>query len=61
MFTGDGDESLGSYGKSNDHRNDCKQMVLGMVIDSDGVPICCEMWPGNTADVTMFDLVAGRL
>ena len=26
-------------------------MVLGVVLDDRGLPICCEMWPGNTADV----------
>ena len=33
FFTGNGGDTLGQYGKSKDHRNDCKQMVLGMVID----------------------------
>ena len=61
FFTGDGGESLGQYGKSKDRRSDCKQMVLGMVIDGDAVPVCTEMWPGNTTDVTTLDWVAGRL
>ena len=61
FFTGDGGESLGQYGKSKDRRSDCKQMVLGMVIDGDGVPVASEMWPGNTTDVTTLDWVAGRL
>ena len=61
FFTGDGGESLGQYGKSKDRRSDCKQMVLGMVIDGDGIPVCSEMWPGNTTDVTTLDRVAGRL
>jgi hypothetical protein len=26
-------------------------MVVGMALDVEGRPICCEMWPGNTADV----------
>ncbi len=51
-FTGEGGESLGQYGKSKDRRSDCKQMVSGMVLDGDGLPVCSEMWPGNTADVT---------
>ncbi len=36
-------------------------MVSGMVLDGDGLPVCSEMWPGNTADVTTLDLVAARL
>ena len=27
------------------------QMVVGALINEKGRPICCEMWPGNTADV----------
>ena len=37
FFTGNGGDTLGQYGKSKDHRSDCKQMVLGMVIDGDGM------------------------
>ena len=51
FFTGEGGQTLGQYGKSKDHRSDCKQMVLGMVIDGDGIPVASEMWPGNTTDV----------
>ena len=60
-FTGLGGETLGRFGKSRDGRGDCRQMVLGMVIDGDGVPVASHMWPGNTADVTTLDLVAERL
>ena len=60
-FTGLGGETLGRYGKSKDGRSDCRQMVLGMVIDGDGIPVASHMWPGNTADVTTLDLVAERL
>ena len=61
FFTGNGGDTLGQYGKSKDRRSDCKQMVLGMVIDGDGIPVCSEMWPGNTTDVTTLDRVAERL
>ena len=50
-FEGEGGESIGQYGRSKDHRSDRKQMVVGMVLDSAGTPICSEMWPGNTTDV----------
>ena len=36
-------------------------MVLGVVIDETGRPICSEMWPGNTADVTTLIPVVTRL
>lgn len=50
-FEGEGGDSLGERGFSKDHRPDLKQMVVGVVINDEGRPICCEMWPGNTADV----------
>ena len=50
-FEGEGGETLGQYGYSKDHRSDLKQMVVGMVLDGDGYPVCCQMWPGNTTDV----------
>lgn len=51
-FEGSGGETMGQYGKSKDHRPDRPQMVVGAVIDQEGLPICAPMWPGNTADVT---------
>jgi hypothetical protein len=60
-FEGEGGETLGKRGHTKDHRPDLKQMVLGAVIDNEGRPICCEMWPGNTADVTSLVPVVDRL
>jgi hypothetical protein len=60
-FEGAGGESLGQYGHSKDHRPDLKQMVVGVVIDSDGHPICCELWPGNTTDVRTLVPIVERL
>jgi len=51
-FEGKGGQSLGQRGFSKDHRPDLKQMIVGVVIDNQGQPICCQMWPGNTADVS---------
>jgi hypothetical protein len=59
-FEGEGGEELGQYGHSKDHRPDLYQMVVGAVLDGDGRPICCEMWPGNTTDVkTLIPVVDG--
>ena len=60
-FEGEGGESLGERGFSKDHRPDLKQMVVGVVLDDHGMPICCEMWPGNTADVTTLVKIAKRM
>lgn len=59
-FEGDGGEIIGQYGNSKDHRSDRKQMVIGVVIDDRGIPLCCELWPGNTADVTTLKEVVKR-
>jgi hypothetical protein len=60
-FEGDGGETLGQYGHSKDHRPDLKQMVVGAVLDGDGRPICCELWPGNVTDVTTLLPIVDRL
>jgi transposase len=60
-FEGDGGETIGQRGHSKDSRPDLKQMVVGMVLDGEGYPVCCEMWPGNTADVTTLKILAKRL
>ena len=59
-FEGQGGE-IGKRGHNKDHRPDLKQMVVGMVVDVEGCPICCEMWPGNTADVTTLVPVVERM
>jgi len=51
-FEGRGGAELGRRGHSKDFRPDLNQMIVGLVMDQDGRPLCCEMWPGNTADVT---------
>jgi len=60
-FEGAGGESLGQRGYSKDHRSDLNQMVVGVVIDDHSQPICCEMWPGNTADINTLIPVAERV
>ena len=60
-FEGAGGETLGQKGHSKDHRPDLNQMVVGAVIDSKGKPVCCEMWPGNTADVKTLIPVIDRI
>ncbi len=60
-FEGEGGESLGQNGHSKDYRPDLKQMVVGMVLDGEGNPVCCEMWPGNTTDVTTLLPIVKRL
>ena len=60
-FEGDGGETIGKRGKSKDHRPDLNQMVVGAVLDNDGRPVCCELWPGNTSDVKSLVPIVDRL
>ena len=60
-FEGDGGETVGQYGYSKDHRPDLKQMIVAVVLDGDGRPLCCELWPGNVTDVTTLMPVLDRL
>jgi hypothetical protein len=60
-FEGAGGQTLGRHGHSKDHRPDLRQMILAVLIDGDGRPVCSEMWPGNVADVTTLIPVIDRL
>jgi Transposase DDE domain len=60
-FEGEGGETIGQYGHSKDQRPDLHQMIVGVVLDGDGRPLSCELWPGNTADVTTLVPVVDRL
>ena len=60
-FEGQGGETIGQHGNSKDHRPDLKQMVVGLVIDGEGRPLCCELWPGNTTDVKTLIPIVDRL
>jgi Transposase DDE domain len=60
-FEGTGGQPLGRHGYSKDHRPDLRQMILAVLLDGDGRPVCSEMWPGNTADVSTLIPVIDRL
>src|SRR5437763_4492043 len=60
-FEGQGGETLGRRGHNKDHRPDLPQMVVGLALDVQGNPICCELWPGNTADVKTLVPVIERM
>ena len=60
-FEGYGGEEIGLLGHSKDHRPDLHQMIVGAVLNEKGEPICCELWPGNTADVRTLIPVVDRI
>jgi hypothetical protein len=60
-FEGEGGQTLGWYGHSKDHRPDRLQMVVGVVMDQAGNPVCSELWPGNASDVKSLVPIVDRL
>jgi len=40
------------YGHSRDKRTDCLQLVIALVITTDGFPLAYEVMDGNTSDRT---------
>ena len=61
MFYGRGGETLGKNGRSKERRPDLHQVIVGVVIDSEGRPICSEIWPGNATDVKALLPIVRRL
>lgn len=62
----DGEDGLRRYGHSKDHRPDLPQVVIGLAVTRQGIPVRCWMWPGNTADASTVaevqqDLAGWRL
>ena len=57
--TEDGGNGVGfrTYGKSKDARDDLPQIVIGMAVTRDGIPVRVWSWPGNTADSTLIGQV----
>lgn len=43
-----------TWGKSKDHRSDLPQVVVGMAVTRDGIPIRVWSWPGNTTDTALI-------
>jgi hypothetical protein len=43
-----------AYGKSKDHRDDLPQVVIGMAVTRDGIPVRIWCWPGNTNDSALI-------
>jgi len=43
-----------SHGKSKDSRPDLPQVIVGMAVTRDGIPVRCWCWPGNTGDQALI-------
>jgi transposase len=49
------------YGHSKDHRSDLPQVVIGLAVTREGIPVRVWCWPGNTNDMTVIKQVKDDL
>jgi len=49
------------YGKSKDHRDDLPQIVVGLAVTREGIPVRVWSWPGNTSDSALIRQVKADL
>ena len=71
VLSGDGDDEtpaaplvttgFRTYGKSKDHRDDLPQIVVGLAVTREGIPVRVWSWPGNTADSALIRQVKADL
>ncbi len=56
VYFGDGDkaENILNYGYSKEKRFDLKQVIVGILMTKEGLPIGHEVYPGNTNDIGAF-------
>jgi transposase len=46
----DGPDAFRRFGHSKDHRPDLPQIVIGLAVTKQGIPVRCWCWPGNASD-----------
>jgi hypothetical protein len=54
-------DELRRHGKSKDSRPDLPQIVIGLAVTREGIPVRCWVWPGNTNDNTILPEVKDGL
>jgi transposase len=55
------DNTLAALGYSRDHRSDCRQVCIGLVVTPEGLPVGYEVFAGNRADVTTLEQMIALL
>jgi len=56
-----GDGAFRVYGHSKDHRPDLPQVVIGLAVTREGIPVRVWVWPGNTNDMSVIGEVKNDL
>src|SRR4051812_8112331 len=57
----DGQPAFRAYGHSKDHRPDLPQIVIGLAVTREGIPVRVWVWPGNTNDMSVLQEVKDDL
>jgi len=57
----DGAPAFRAYGHSKDHRPDLPQVVIGLAVTREGIPVRVWVWPGNTNDMSVVSEVKDDL
>jgi transposase len=57
----DGEPGFRALGHSKDHRPDLPQVVIGLAVTREGIPVRVWVWPGNTNDQTVVKQVKDDL
>src|SRR4051794_3956784 len=56
-----GTPAFRAYGHSKDHRPDLPQVVIGLAVTREGIPVRVWVWPGNTNDMSVIGEVKDDL
>jgi transposase len=57
----DGEGAFRVHGHSKDHRPDLPQVVIGLAVTREGIPVRVWVWPGNTNDMSVIQEVKDDL
>jgi hypothetical protein len=55
------ENDLAQRGYSRDHRSDCKQVVIALVLSREGFPLAHRTWAGNTQDLQTVKKIVGDI
>ena len=56
-----GEPAFRAYGHSKDHRPDLPQVIIGLAVTREGIPVRVWVWPGNTNDMSVLQEVKDDL
>jgi Transposase DDE domain len=55
------DNDLARRGYSRDHRSDCTQVIVALVVTREGFPVAHYTWPGNTQDLQTVQRIVSAI